>query len=42
MPAAALDAVSTGPHVAGTLDGFADDVAVRAFLDARTRARGSC
>ena len=37
--AAALDAASGGPRVAGTLDGFADDDAARAFLDRHADAR---
>ena len=37
--AAVLDAASTGPRVAGTLDGWADDATVRGFLDAHADAR---
>ena len=37
--AAALDAASAGPRVAGTLDGWADDAAVSAFLEAHAGAR---
>ena len=37
--AAALDAASTGPRVAGTLHGWADDATVRRFLGAHPDAR---